>query len=173
MIRCVNLSIFSVDLGPQTILSLPPESLGLQVLIATKNGQDLAAHVQSHLGDTAVLLFSATNRLGRTMNAGYQAFWSGMILAQQRGFSWYDLAGIDAIANPGLYSFKAKIRGQELVAIGPYEARPASYLRVLMDRLATRALLSRYRNFRHSLRQQPTTKAANSPASYKAVGREG
>jgi lipid II:glycine glycyltransferase (peptidoglycan interpeptide bridge formation enzyme) len=126
---------FSISLDPTTLLRLPPESLGLQVLIATKDGQDLAAHVQSLLGDTAVTLFSATSHLGRTMKAGYQVFWNGMILAQERGFGWYDLAGIDAIANPGGYNFKTKIRGQELAAIGPYEARPSGYLPILMERL--------------------------------------
>jgi hypothetical protein len=126
---------FPVGVDPRTILSLPSESLGLQVLIVTMDGQDLAAHVQSHLGDTAVLLFSATNHFGRRMKAGYQAFWSGMILAQKCGLRWYDLGGIDAIANPGVYSFKAKIWGQEITAIGPYEARAAGYWPIFMDRL--------------------------------------
>jgi lipid II:glycine glycyltransferase (peptidoglycan interpeptide bridge formation enzyme) len=126
---------FPVGVDPRTILSLPSESLGIQVLIVTMDGQDLAAHVQSHLGDTAALLFSATNDFGRRMKAGYQAFWSGMILAHKCGLGWYDLAGIDPIANPGLYRFKAKIGGQEITAIGPYEARPAGYWPILMDRL--------------------------------------
>ncbi len=119
------------------------------MLIATKDGQDLAAHVQSHLGDTAVTLFSATNKLGRTMKAGYQVFWSGMILAQEGGFRWYDLGGIDAIANPGVYSFKAKIRGQKLAAIGPYETRPGGYLPILMDRLINLRNPGRALGFNH------------------------
>ena len=151
---------FPVRVDPRTILSLPPESLGIQVLIVSKDGKDLAAHVQSHLGDTAVLLFSAANQSGRRMKAGYQAFWSGMILAQKCGLRWYDLAGIDAIANPGVHRFKAKIWGQEITAIGPYEARPAGYWPILMDRLI---------NLQTARSSRLTATATTSSASLNAI----
>ena len=128
---------FAIDLYPEFFFSLPPQSIGLEVLIAMKDGEDVAGHVLSLLGNTAVYLFGATNDMGRATKAGYLLNWKAMLLARDRGFGWYDLGGIDPRTNPGVYRFKKRTGGQELMAIGPYEARPSGCLPILIEKLLT------------------------------------
>jgi hypothetical protein len=132
---------FATRLNPRFILALSPESLGLQILIATKDGQDVGGHVTSLLGDTAKVLFSATNEIGRATRAGYLMYWTAMLSAKERGFGWYDLGGIDPNANPDGYRFKKRTGGLELLA-QPYEARGSGPLALVMTNLLTlRALI--------------------------------
>ena len=127
---------FDVRLPPDTILSMAPEGIGLQVLIATKDGEDAAGHVLSLLGDTAVYLFGATNELGRATKAGYLLNWEAILLAKARGIAWYDLGGIDAETNPGVYRFKSRMGGLE-AGMAPYEARPAGITAVAIEAILT------------------------------------
>jgi lipid II:glycine glycyltransferase (peptidoglycan interpeptide bridge formation enzyme) len=126
---------FSIKVHPEFFFQLPPESIGLEVLIASKDGRDAAGHVHSLLGDTAVHLFGATNELGRSTKAGYLLNWQAMLLAKERGLGWYDLGGVDPEANPGVYEFKTRTGGQELAAVGPYEARPSGPISIILDKL--------------------------------------
>ena len=128
---------FDVYVDPHLFFNLPANGIGLEVLIATKDGRDAAGHVISMLGDSAVYLFGATNELGRAMKAGYLLNWHAMLLAKERGFAWYDLGGIDPDANPGGHRFKKRMGGCELTAIGPYEARPNDLVGQLVDGLLT------------------------------------
>jgi hypothetical protein len=115
---------FDVHVDPLRFFALSPHSIGLNVLIATKDGKDAAGHVVSMLGNTAVYLFGATNDLGRATKAGYLLNWQSMLLAKQLGLAWYDLGGIDPKANPGVYQFKSRMGGTAITALGPYEALP-------------------------------------------------
>jgi lipid II:glycine glycyltransferase (peptidoglycan interpeptide bridge formation enzyme) len=132
-----ELKHFDAGWNPEFLFDLPPASSGLEVLIATKNGQDAAGIVLSLLGDTTITLFSATNKLGREARAGYLMVWRAMLLAKERGLDWYDVGGVDARVNPGVYHFKAGVRGQELTAVGPYEAWPRGHLPILLRKLPT------------------------------------
>jgi lipid II:glycine glycyltransferase (peptidoglycan interpeptide bridge formation enzyme) len=114
---------FRVHVDPRFFFELPAASLGLEVLIATKDGDDAAGHVVSFLGDTAVYLFGATNEIGRACKAGYLLNWQALLQARKRGLAWYDLGGIDQINNPGGHRFKTRMGGCEISAPGPYEIR--------------------------------------------------
>jgi lipid II:glycine glycyltransferase (peptidoglycan interpeptide bridge formation enzyme) len=126
---------FDVNVDPEVTMSLPAETTGLVVLIASKDGRDAAGHVLSLLGDTAVYLFGATNEDGRAGKAGYLLNWQAMLLAKHRGLSWYDLGGIDPDANPGGYRFKARMGGEEVIAPGPFMAAPDGIVGGLLDGL--------------------------------------
>jgi lipid II:glycine glycyltransferase (peptidoglycan interpeptide bridge formation enzyme) len=110
--------------SPTLLLALPRQSIGLQVLIATKNGRDVGAHVLSCLGKTAVFLFGATNQSGRATTAGYLLHWKSIVLSKELDIDWYDLGGVDPIANPGGNQFKSGTKGLMLPPVEPWEARP-------------------------------------------------
>jgi lipid II:glycine glycyltransferase (peptidoglycan interpeptide bridge formation enzyme) len=126
---------FPIRMNPELLLDLPSDSLGLCVLIATQDGQDVAGHVVSILGDTEVYLFGATNESGRAARAGYLLHWRSVLLGKERDSRWYDLGGVDADENFGGFSFKKGMGGRELAAIGPYEAQPAGGGAFLIDKL--------------------------------------
>lgn len=115
---------FDVHVDPRTFFALLPDSVGLNISIATKDGKDAAGHVLSMLGNTAVYLFGATNDLGRSTKAGYLLNWQSMLFAKKAGLAYYDLGGTDANRNPGVHKFKSRIGGKAITALGPYEAIP-------------------------------------------------
>lgn len=126
---------FNVQVDPSAFFTLPAQSTGLVIMIVTKDGQDVAGHVLSLLGNTAVNPFGASNDLGRKMKAGYWMSWQAIELARLKGLQWYDLGGIDPEANPGGYEFKSRMGGQDVMAIGPYEARPSGIMGTVTETL--------------------------------------
>ena len=120
---------------PGFFLGLPAAQTGLVILIARREGEDAAGHVVSMLGDTAIYLFGATNQLGRETKAGYLLNWHAMLLAKEQGLVSYDLGGIDPVDNPDGYRFKKRMGGREVVAAGPYEARPAGPVSAIIGKL--------------------------------------
>lgn len=116
-----------VDLGADFYARLQPrlpESERLHVAIARAHGRPVAGVVASIHGDTAVYLLGAANEEGRTANAAYLLQWEVIEAAAAEGCRWYDLGGVDAEGNPGVYRFKQRMGGAELTAPGPYELAP-------------------------------------------------
>jgi len=91
------------------------------VTLAHVDGVAVAGHVASALGDTGVYLLGATNRLGRKVNAAYLLQWQAIVKSKTAGCLWYDLGGIDPEGNPGVYRFKKRMGGVEVVLPGPFE----------------------------------------------------
>lgn len=119
---------FDVDLGPEFYLAAQREHLAAErfrVTLARKDGRVVAGHVASHLGDTAVYLLGAADEVGRQTQAAYLLQWHAILDAVQRKMRAYDLGGIDPEGNPGVSHFKRGLGGLEVLAAGPYEARPA------------------------------------------------
>ncbi len=114
---------FSPDITPEFHFDLNGDDYAWEVLIATKDGQDIAGLVIGWSGTTAVYLFGATAEAGRKLRAGYFLTWSGLGLARGRGMRWYDMGGIDEEANPSVARFKRRMNGQAVLSPGPYEAR--------------------------------------------------
>lgn len=115
---------FDIGVDPGRIFALPAALTGLEIQIASRNGEDAAGHVTSRLGDVAVYLFGATNRLGRETKAGYLLNWQAMVNARDAGCAHYDAGGIDPEANPGVFRFKSRMGGVELRGPGPFIASP-------------------------------------------------
>jgi len=116
----VDTKALDLALGPEKFFDLPAQALGLQMLIATKEGEDAAVHLLSCLGDTAVYLFGASNDLGRATKAGYWIQWQAILTAQDQGCRWYDLGGVDPDTNPGGFRFKSRMGGADVTAHGPF-----------------------------------------------------
>lgn len=94
------------------------------IFLALAGGRPVAGYVVSALGDTWILLLGAGNDQGLTTRASYRLQWEMIRQARDRGFRWYDLGGIDAEANPGVYRFKKGLGGRDVTAPGPFERLP-------------------------------------------------
>jgi peptidoglycan biosynthesis/recognition FemAB-like protein len=126
----VNRKGFMVDLGPtfygQVQRRLPLEER-LVVQLVKQDGDVVAGHVSSMLGDTCVYLLGATSTAGLRSKAAYLLQWNTIVLAKEKGLRWYDLGGVDPVANPGVYHFKRGLGGEDVTAPGPFEASPSPW----------------------------------------------
>ena len=120
---------------------LPPEQR-LEVLLAERDGVPAAGLVCSCLGSTAIYLLGASNDTGRQLKAAYLLQWHAIGRLKQKGAIRYDLGGIDAVANPGVYHFKTGLSGVEAVHLPPFDCTRAG-LSALLVRVAERLRLMR------------------------------
>lgn len=133
---------FSPDITPEFHFSLEGTDYSWEILIATKDGKDIAGIVIGWSGKNAVYLFGATADAGRKLRAGYFLIWSGLGISQDRGLRWFDLGGIDERANPSVASFKRGLNARPALAAGPYETRGPGWMPKLISGLeALRAKL--------------------------------
>lgn len=116
---------FRPDIAPEFHFALQGPDYRWEILLAHKEGQDIAGIVIGWSGETAVYLFGATADAGRRLRAGYFLAWSAMGLSRQRGMRWYDMGGLDAEENPSVARFKTRMNGRSIVGPGPYECRPS------------------------------------------------
>lgn len=114
---------FRPDITPEFHFALSGPDFPREVLIATKQGIDLAGIVVGVAGQTATYLFGATGAEGRRLKAGYFLTWEGIGWAQSQGLRWYDLGGVDPAANPDVARFKVRMNGCPILAEA-FEARP-------------------------------------------------
>jgi CelD/BcsL family acetyltransferase involved in cellulose biosynthesis len=97
----------------------------LVVGLVLKDGTPVAGNITAVHGDTAVYLVGASSEAGLECKAGYAMHWRTIELLRERGLLWYDLGGIDPVANPGVTSFKLRTNGFDVTAAGPFEMSPA------------------------------------------------
>lgn len=91
------------------------------IILASYDGKIVSGYVGSILGDTCVYILGASNDLGRKINASYLLQWEAIKLSKEKGCLWYDLGGIDSKNNKGVYTFKKRMRGEEIYYPGPYQ----------------------------------------------------
>jgi hypothetical protein len=96
----------------------------LVVGLVLKDGTPVAGNITSIHGDTAVYLVGASTEAGLGSKAGYLMHWRTIELLRERGLRWYDLGGIDPVANPGVTSFKLRTNGFDVTAAGPFDKVP-------------------------------------------------
>ena len=120
---------FTVDLDTRFHARLQREhqpAERFEVWLATERGELLGGLVTSCLGDTVVNLIAANTLRARARRVSYRLHWEIGVDACTRGFSRYDLGGIDPEANPGVTAFKRGMGGDDVWAPGPYICRPRS-----------------------------------------------
>jgi lipid II:glycine glycyltransferase (peptidoglycan interpeptide bridge formation enzyme) len=126
---------FDVDLSPDFYMEVQ-NALEIQerfqVALCEYNGNWIAGHISSLLGDTAVNIFRANDEVALTHRASYMLQWQGICYAKEYGCQRYDLGGIDPDNNPGVYSFKKGMGGEEVTIPGPFEFYPTSFKRVVV-----------------------------------------
>lgn len=100
-------------------------SARFEIALAEKDGQVVAGHVASMLGDTCVYLLGATEKASLDTKASYLLQWHVITKAKERGLRWYDLGGIDPIGNHGVFHFKRGLGGIEVSSPGLFEVAPS------------------------------------------------
>ncbi len=126
---------FEVDLTPPFYLDVherASESDRFLITLADLDGEVVAGHVASLLGDTSVYLLGASSDEGLKAKATYLLQWQAIQAARERGLKWYDLGGIDPEGNPGVYHFKSGLGGQDVTAPGPLEYAATGLKRTLV-----------------------------------------
>lgn len=103
----------------------------MNVVTAFYNGEPVASHASSHLGDTALGTLAACNEKGLECSASYLVWWRTFLAAKRAGMKRYDLGGINPKKNPTVYQFKQRMGAQEVRYIGEYEVCTCSAVKKL------------------------------------------
>ena len=91
------------------------------ILIARKNGRAVSGLVASTIGTTGIYLLGATGDEGMKAKGAYLLQWHMLRCLKERGCDSYDLGGIDAESNPGVFHFKKGLGGDEVLHLGSYD----------------------------------------------------
>lgn len=93
----------------------------MRVTFCKKDGAVVCGELSSSIGDTVIGLLAATGQVGRKLQASYLLQWEEVVWSKHAGKRFLDLGGINAVANPGGYTFKTGLRGREVTALGVFD----------------------------------------------------
>lgn len=98
------------------------DSSAMHIMICKQADRLCSALVCSAHGDTAINLLAATGThdLEQRLNSSHLLFWRMMEWAKNRGCTWHDLGGINAVRNPGGYQFKKGLAGSKGIEVQPF-----------------------------------------------------
>ncbi|MEY2740612.1 MAG: hypothetical protein RL283_714 [Actinomycetota bacterium] len=102
------------------------------------DGTTLAMRAAAIVGGLAVDLLAATSAAGRKTYAAYAACWSLVEECARRGATRYDLAGVDAVHNKGVYDFKRGTGAREVRYLGEWDAARPAPVRAVARRMIRR-----------------------------------
>ncbi|UFS71085.1 peptidoglycan bridge formation glycyltransferase FemA/FemB family protein [Geomonas sp. RF6] len=109
----------------RTVQATLPEEFKMRLFIAYNGEKPAAGLIVSGIGDTGVFLFGGTSDAGLTSKGSYLLQWKALNWLRENGSSWYNLAGINPLTNPGTYHFKIGLcgkNGKEVSSLGTYDA---------------------------------------------------
>jgi hypothetical protein len=147
---------FDLDLDARFFADVQKEANGqdqLLVGLVTQNGVPVAGNITALPGDKPVYVIGASTDAGRSCKAAYLLHWRTIEVLRERGSAWYDLGGINPVANPGVTSFKLGTNGFDVTGAGPFEKSPnglrgrltdwaeGAYLRARRDQGKLKALV--------------------------------
>ena len=98
-----------------------PASQKMSILVGRRDGRPLSGLVASSIGATGIYLLGATGDEGMKAKGSYLLQWRLLQRLKEKGCQWYDLGGINAEANPGVYHFKQGMGGDEVLQISRYD----------------------------------------------------
>jgi lipid II:glycine glycyltransferase (peptidoglycan interpeptide bridge formation enzyme) len=98
------------------------ESEKMSLVVAYLGGEPVSVHVSTNLGESGILLLTASSEKGYECSASYMAWWKAVLISNSRGMKKYDVGGVDFEHDPGISRFKAGMGGQECSYIGGFEA---------------------------------------------------
>ncbi len=114
---------FDLSLTPDfwsTVLDDPRSADDFDAVIVQRNDVDLAGVILGGSGAVATYVLGGSSSAALEVRAGYLAQFAGVEHARRRGRLYYDLGGVDAVANPGGWQFKNGMRGREIVSPVPF-----------------------------------------------------
>ncbi|MCB0748065.1 MAG: peptidoglycan bridge formation glycyltransferase FemA/FemB family protein [Ignavibacteriales bacterium] len=91
------------------LFKMLPKNLRPLIVLAKYKNEFIGGGVFSVLGSRGIYLYGATNDLGREYKASYLVQWYIIKWLHEKGFSRYDLSGINKQNNPGTYKFKVGV----------------------------------------------------------------
>ncbi len=94
----------------------------MRILICEDRNVPVAGLVASAMGDSAIYVLGATSDDGLNSKGAYLLQWALIQWLKERGFRWYDLGGIDAERNPGVYHFKSGLSASDVSQLNPIVA---------------------------------------------------
>lgn len=93
----------------------------MRVTLCKKDGEVVCGQLSSSIGDTVIGLLASTGPVGRKLGASYLLQWDEVVWSKHAGKRFLDLGGINAVANPGGYTFKTALRGGVVTALGLFD----------------------------------------------------
>jgi hypothetical protein len=102
-----------------------PERYKMNVIVILDQGEPSAGAIISAIGRRGIYLFGATADSGMKNKASYLAQWRAIQWLKEMNCAEYDLNGVNAESNPGVYAFKTGLcgkNGKEVEIIGYFEA---------------------------------------------------
>ncbi len=132
-----------------------PEVFKMKILLAESQEDTISALVWSEIGDTAIILFSATADKGLELYSSYLLWWHTLLHLKTQGARMLDEGGIDPEGNPGVYHYKAGLGGKDVRHIGQYEACRS----IISSSLVKNADIARgtYQKLREKLKKNQTS----------------
>jgi lipid II:glycine glycyltransferase (peptidoglycan interpeptide bridge formation enzyme) len=137
---------------------LPPKHR-MNVIVALENGEPCAGAICSAIGGRGIYLFGATADAGLKNKASYLVQWRIIQWLKDMNCVEYDLHGVNAEENPGVYLFKTGLcgkNGEEVELLGSFDAyrgltsnlvlRVADVATLQRDRLKN--IYGKYRGFK-------------------------
>ncbi|HJZ75880.1 MAG TPA: peptidoglycan bridge formation glycyltransferase FemA/FemB family protein [Vicinamibacterales bacterium] len=107
-----------------------PASQKMLTLICQSHGLPVAGLVVGMVGNTAIYLLAATGDDGLDARGSYLLQWRAIQRLKERGIDWYDLGGANREVNPGVYTFKSGMGGEEATQVPRYEIGDARLSRL-------------------------------------------
>ncbi len=90
------------------------------VLRAVEGGETVAGVCLALHGSSATYLLGWNGDRGRRSRASHYLLWHSIEYLKQAGLRWFDLGGIDEVANPGIAQFKLGMGGEFYDSVGEY-----------------------------------------------------
>ncbi|MCD6405637.1 MAG: GNAT family N-acetyltransferase [Planctomycetes bacterium] len=109
-----------------------PEAEKMRIVLGYHGGEAVAAVVISGIGRRGIYLLGASRAEGLKIKASYLLQWRAIEWLKENGCRVYDLGGVDAEGNPGVYRFKARMGGEEVSHIGVFEYCQSSLSRLVV-----------------------------------------
>lgn len=89
-----------------------PVHCKMKIILCRFEGCLCAGGIFSTIGTTGLTLFRAINEIGMKSNGSYLVQWRYLEWLKENQFASYDLHGINPVANPGTYEYKAGLSGK-------------------------------------------------------------
>ena len=138
--------------------NLLPTRHKMKVFVALERGEPSAGAICSAIGKRGVYLFGATADAGLRNKAAYLVQWRILNWLKESNCVEYDLHGVNAKSNPGVYSFKVGLcgkNGREVEFLGNFDACQGLRAKLLLQlvdmvreqRLRIKNMYEKYRGF--------------------------
>lgn len=107
-----------------------PDSQKMMILLCLAGGVPVAGLVVATVGRTAIYLLAATGDEGLEARGSYLLQWHALQRLKALGLEWYDLGGVNQEINPGVFTFKSGMGGEDVRQLGRYQLSRAGLSRL-------------------------------------------